>query len=78
MRAMLPTALLATLDPFLDSVLISWRVLGGTTPPAPAVEMAVRQRIWADLVCSSQYDGLNAAASGPATRARLLAVKTGV
>ena len=25
MRAMLPTALLATLDPFLDSVLISWR-----------------------------------------------------
>ncbi len=38
-------------------------------------ELASRQRSWDDQVCSSQYDTLVATASGPAARARLLAVK---
>ena len=73
LRALLPPALLAAPDPNFDAAISCWQALGGASTPAG--ETAERQRSWDDQVCSSQYDSLVAAASGPAVRARLLAVK---
>jgi hypothetical protein len=75
LRALLPLALLATLDPSYDAAISCWQALAGGGATIPAIETVRGQRGWDDQVCSSQYDALVAAASGPAVHARLLAVK---